>query len=36
MTHLIDLLINVVVLLIGIMIFAWGANSASSPLQGKI
>jgi len=34
--HVMDLLINAVVLLVALFAFSWLANNASSPLAGKI
>jgi len=36
MSHLMDLLINAVVILVALFAFAWLANNPSSPLAGKI
>lgn len=36
MGHLMDLLINVVVVLLALFAFAWLASNPSSPLAGKV
>lgn len=36
MSHLMELLISAVVILVGLFVYNWLANNASSPLAGKI
>lgn len=36
MGHLLDILLNVLVIALAIMFYNWAATSASSPLAGKI
>jgi hypothetical protein len=36
MSHLMDLLINAIVILIALFAYGWLANNASSPLVGKV
>lgn len=36
LTHLMDLLINAIVILVALFAFSWLANNSSSPLAGKI